>query len=64
MTNYPFVNYKNTKSLIPKEVWLTQNIFRKRSPLFMTEQIVAHDGSVQPNRLRTCDPTHFCEPSI
>lgn len=23
MTNYTFVNYKNTKSLIPKEVWLT-----------------------------------------
>ena len=45
MTNYTFVNYKNTKSLIPKEVWLTAEYLSETEPLFMTEHLVDNDGN-------------------
>lgn len=62
MTNYTFVNYKNTKSLIPKEVWLTAEHLSETEPLFMTEHLVDNDGKLYRRyRLRTCDPTRFVE---
>ena len=65
MTNYTFVNYKNTKSLIPKEGWLTAEYLSETEPLFMTEHLVDNDGKLYRRyRLRTCDPTRFVETSI
>ena len=65
MTNYTFVNYKNTKSLIPKEVWLTAEHLSETEPLFMTEHLVDNDGKLYRRyRLRTCDPTTLSKPSI
>lgn len=62
MTNYTFVNYKNTKSLIPKEVWLTAEHLSETEPLFMTEHLVDNDGKLYRRyRLRTCAPTRFVE---
>ena len=62
MTNYTFVNYKNTKSLIPKEVWLTAEHLSETEPLFMTKHLIDNDGKLYRRyRLRTCDPTRFVE---
>ncbi len=62
MTNYTFVNYKNTKSLIPKEIRLAEEHLSETEPLFMTEHLVDNDGKLYRRyRLRTCDPPRFVE---
>ena len=64
MTNYTFVNYKNTKSLIPKEVWLTAEHLSETEPLFMTEHLVDNDGKLYRRyRLRVTRPA-LSKPSI
>lgn len=52
MTNYTFVNYKNIKSLIPKEVWLTAEHLSETEPLFMTEHLVDNDGKLYRSKLQ------------